>query len=545
MVKKLASKLDKLEAEATTLIGSGIGRMTVYGIVDMQLNVIRKWTRSGKQFALCDGEPDLLIPEKLEPLLLKQKKYKIVYGGRGGAKSITVMDILAAEAKDFGSSVMCFREVQKSLKESVFKGLKGEIRRLGFDGFKPIESQGEIRHSNGALFSFWGLNTNLANMKSLYGYKRFWTEEAETISQESLDVMGPTLRGLDDAEMWFTFNPKSSENPISKTFLLPFMDALLRDGYYEDDYHLIIKVGYQDNPWFMADKALRDELEKDRHKVSIGHMRQSKFDWIWNGEFNDDIDDAIIPADWFDACVDAHIKLGFKPKGQIVVSHDPSDTGPDPKGLCVRHGAVITEVMENEIGDANSGCDWATSIAIEQRADVFIWDCDGMGVALNRQVNQSLDGKGVNAVMFKGSQSPDFPTQIYQGEGSDTAHPKRNEDVFKNKRAQYYWWLRDRMYNTYRAVSTGEYIDPDEMVSFSSSIKHLAKLRAELCRIPRVYNGVGTIQIMTKSDMRSKLKMPSPNLADAVMMSMTKHVKMSRNQAKHIPRPIQPVRMPR
>lgn len=542
MVKKLTSKLDRLEAEATSKFGSGVNRMTVYGVVDMELNVIRKWTRHGKEFVEADGEPDILVPIKLEPMLLTKKKYKIAYGGRGGGKSITVMDLLSAEAKDFGSSVMCFREVQKSLKESVFKGLKGEIRRLGFEGFKPIESQGEIRHSNGALFSFWGLNTNLANMKSLYGYKRFWTEEAETISQESLDVMGPTLRGLDDAEMWFTFNPKSSENPISKSFILPFQDALLRDGYYEDDYHLIIKVGYQDNPWFMKDKTLRDELEKDRQKVRMGHMKQSKFDWIWNGEFNDDIDDAIIPADWFDACVDAHVKLGFKPKGQIVVSHDPSDTGPDPKGLCLRHGAVILDVMENEVGDANAGCDWATSYAIEKSADVFTWDCDGMGVALNRQVNEALSGKHMDMVMFKGSMAPEFPTQIYQGEKSETAQAKRNEDVFKNRRAQYYWMLRDRMYNTYRAVTGGEYIDPDEMISFSSEIKHLAKLRAELCRIPRVYNGVGTIQIMTKADMKAKLKIPSPNLADAVMMSMTKHVRMNNTQARYIPRPISPVR---
>lgn len=542
MAKKLASKLDRLEAEATTLLGSGVGKMTVYGIVDMNLNIVRKWIRQGNSFIESSEDATVLIPEKLEPLLLKRKKYKVIYGGRGGGKSIAVMDLLAAESKDYGSSVMCFREVQKSLKESVFKGLKGEIRRLGFEGFRVVESQGEIRHANGALFSFWGLNTNLANMKSLYGYKRFWTEEAETISQESLDTMGPTLRGIDDAEMWFTFNPKSSENPISKAFIVPFQDALLRDGYYEDDYHLIIKVGYNDNPWFMNDKTLRDELEKDRQKVKAGHMRQSKFDWIWNGEFSDDVDDAIIPSDWFDACVDAHIKLGFKPKGQIVVAHDPSDTGPDPKGLCIRHGSVIMDVIENDTGDANAGCDWATNIAIEKNADVFTWDCDGMGVALNKQVNESISGKHMDMVMFKGSHSPDFPTQIYQGEKSETARPKRNEDVFKNKRAQYYWWLRDRMYATYRAVKDGEYVDPDDMLSFSSEIRHLSKLRAELCRIPRVYNGSGTIQIMTKADMKNKLKIPSPNLADSVMMSLTKHVKLDNKQNKYVPRPIAPVR---
>nr|UYL17038.1 MAG: terminase large subunit [Caudoviricetes sp.] len=522
MTKKLASKLDRLEAEATSIYGSGIKKMTVYGIVDMQLNVIRKWIRSGDSFVSTDEEPDMLIAERLEPLLIKKKKYKVTYGGRGGMKSMFAMDVLAAEAKDFGSSVMCFREVQKSLKESVFKGLNGEIRRLGFEGFRAIDSQAEIRHANGALFSFWGLNSNLMNMKSLYGYKRFWTEEAETISQESLDVMGPTLRGIDDAELWFTFNPKSSENPISQTFIIPFQDSLLRDGYYEDDHHLIIKVGYEHNPWFEKDKTLREELEKDKSKLENGYMSQSKFDWIWHGEFSDDVEDSIIKPEWFDAAIDAHKKLGWKPTGMKIVSYDPADMGGDAKAISIRHGSLVMDVQEKLDGDVNDATDWATNYAIDNGADLFTWDCDGLGASLRRQVTDALSGKRVEIVQFKGSESPDNAESIYQ-DSDDVDNPKswrKNKDVFQKKRSQFYKRLADRFFNTYRAVHKGEYVNPDDMISLSSDIKSLAKLRAELCRIPRKANGNGYYQIMTKDEMKSKLKIKSPNMADAVMMSM-------------------------
>tara|TARA_R110000744_G_C18899575_1_gene509065 strand:- start:186 stop:482 length:297 start_codon:yes stop_codon:yes gene_type:complete len=80
--------------------------------------------------------------------------------------------------------------------------------------------------------------------------------------------------------------------------------------------------------------------------------------------------------------------------------------------------------------------------------------------------------------------------------------------------------LRDRFYATYRAVVKGEYIDPETMISLSSNISNMEQLRAEVCRIPRKHNGNGMIQIMTKQEMWTKHKIPSPNMADALMMSM-------------------------
>jgi len=510
---------------------------TVYGIVCPEKGLLRCWRDDGDGFKQVDSKPVVLVPLKLERFLTVKKKYKVVYGGRGGAKSVTISDILAAQAKDEGYSTMCFREVQKSLKESVYKALNGEIERLRFNGFTSVDSQGEIRHENGALFSFWGLNSNLTNMKSLYGYKRFWTEEAEATSQESLDTMGPTLRGIEGAELWFSFNPKSSEDPISKRFITPYQSQLLKDGFYEDEHHLIILANYQDNPWFNSDSALKDELTNDRQRVKDGAMSQVKFDHIWHGAFSDEVDSPLIAPEWFDACIDAHVKLGFEPRGMKFASHDPSDLGPDSKGYAARHGAVVYDIQEKTDGTVNEGCDWATGLAIQQGVDSFTWDSDGMGVSLQRQIAQSFDGKKVSVAAFRGSEGVDKPDSIYQPTESHSIYEqKTNKDSFRNKRAQYYQELRDRIYRTYCAVVKGEYHDPTTLISFSSGLSLLPKLRAELSRMPIKPNGSGLIELYTKEVMKNRFKLPSPNLGDSAMMLMRNVVRI--DSTPYIPAPL-------
>ena len=115
---------------------------------------------------------------------------------------------------------------------------------------------------------------------------------------------------------------------------------------------------------------------------------------------------AIIPAEWFDAAIDAHVKLGFKGEGARIASYDPSDLGPDDKGYALRHGSVVEEVDFNESGDVNEGTDWAIGKAIQGDADYFTWDGDGMGVALKRQIDQALDGKRIEYLMFRGPKPP-------------------------------------------------------------------------------------------------------------------------------------------
>ena len=113
------------------------------------------------------------------------------------------------------------------------------------------------------------------------------------------------------------------------------------------------------------------------------------------------------------------------------------------------------QVDERITGDINEGCDWATGLAIRNQSDGFIWDCDGVGIGLNRQVSQALAGKSIRLTQYKGSAKPEKPDSIYEpinAEKSNIAsaqNQKKNKEVFKNLRVQKYFELRNRIYRTY------------------------------------------------------------------------------------------------
>ena len=456
--------------------------------------------------------PTLTIPPKLECFLTKKKRYKVTIGGRGGAKSrgFAGMNILGAT---YGLKVACFREFQASIADSVHSLIKSEIGRMEVPGFRVTDNN--ITHASGGEFVFRGLARNIGSIKSMDGFMRAWAEEAQYISDESLEILTPTIRDP-ESELWFSANPMSSGDPFSQRFIEPYRDALLKDKYYEDELHLIVWVNYDDNPWF-ADTPLADERLLDVDRLTL-----AQYEHKWLGSYNDDIENSIIPAGWFDAAVNAHVKLGFQPEGAKFMAYDPADTGPDDKGYVIRHGSVVLDADTWLTGDAEDGMGRALDKAITEQCDLFLWDCDGLGAGLKGQVRRVLNGKKMDWVMFKGSESVDFPDTIYAGETSDSRDNKTNKEMFRNKRAQYYISLRDRFYNTFLAVVKGRYIDPDKMISISADIKSIPRMRSEICRIPKKPNSNGYIQIMTKEEMKKpplRIK-KSPPLADCAMMSL-------------------------
>ena len=465
------------------------------------------------------------IPEKLAPLLEKPKRFKIIIGGRGAAKSISVGKIMIMKTETEAADILCLREFQSSMEDSVHKLMTEQVEMLGVqDRFYITDKKVECI-ANGKGTRYKGAARNPSGIKSAEGYKYSWFEEAQTISNETLKLLIPTIREA-GSELWFTANPGSANDDFSKRFIVPFLSEIEKNGYYEDDLHLVIMINWRDNPWFPK------ELEADR-QWDYKNLSRAEYDHIWEGKFYDSVDDAIIQPEWFDACIDAHIKLNIKPQGVEVIAHDPSDTGEDNKGLAHRHGILIKDVQEKDTGDINEGGDWAIDYTVQERADAFIWDCDGMGVGLNRQVEQGLTPKGINVEMYKGSQAPRNPDKVYEKIGGKV---KTNSETFANQRAQGYWELRERMRRTYQVVVKGEYQDPDSLVSISSEIKSLSALRSELCRIPKVPNGAGKIQLMRKEDMKKK-GIKSPNLGDSVMMAMFYEPKQEIEEVRVTPMP--------
>ena len=213
-------------------------------------------------------------------------------------------DLCLIEAKDMGSKTYFLREYQSSIKNSVHSLLKEEISRLEFEGFDVQTSA--ILHNKLDAFQFAGLAKNTDSIKSSHGFRRFSVEEAQFISQESLNTLTPTVRkkakkGLPSkfekeedklgvfapeskVSLIFVANPGSSEDPFSKRFINPYLPYLDKDGIYEDKLHLIVKMNYYDNPWY-EDSDLEDQRQEDKKLLP-----PALYDHIWEGDFNDSID---------------------------------------------------------------------------------------------------------------------------------------------------------------------------------------------------------------------------------------------------------------
>jgi len=220
---------------------------------------------------------DVQLPEKLGWVFEQKADYRGAYGGRGAAKTIAfanmaIIDIIRLNDKPW--HFLCGRELQKSLKDSVFSVIAAQIKELGVDDLFEVGKE-YIRCKNGNDFLFYGLKSNIAEVKGLHGVRRTWLEEAQKVSQSSLTYLIPTvMRDFFDCELWSTWNPDDEDDPIHKMFIT---DA--------DSTMAVTKINYTDNPWFPEglEKVRLRDLKNNPHR----------YDWIWNGNFNTNSEGAV------------------------------------------------------------------------------------------------------------------------------------------------------------------------------------------------------------------------------------------------------------
>lgn len=208
------------------------------------------------------------FPVKLQPLF-RPKRYKVLYGGRGGAKSWGIARALLILAAKAPLRVLCTREVQKSIKDSVHLLLKDQIKSLGYEGlFEPL--QAEIRGRPGtaaedSVFLFAGLSDlTVDSIKSFEGVDVVWVEEAHSVTKNSWKILIPTIRKT-GSEIWVSFNP---ELDTDETYLRFVQNV-------SDDVELI-PMSYRDNPWFPP------ELEKER--IKLQKQDPEEYENVWEGK---------------------------------------------------------------------------------------------------------------------------------------------------------------------------------------------------------------------------------------------------------------------
>lgn len=204
------------------------------------------------------------IPRKLVPML-QPARYKGLYGGRGGAKSHFFAEQIILRCYARMTRVVCIREIQLTIKDSVRQLLVDKIAKLGLGShFTVLDT--EIRGKNGSLIVFRGMQSyNADSIKSLEGFDIAWVEEAQTFSQVSLDLLRPTLR-KPGSELWFSWNPRHRTDPVDKFFRKsPHPEAIA------------ILVNWRDNPWFPD--VLKREMEHDKA------TDPDKAEHVWEGGY--------------------------------------------------------------------------------------------------------------------------------------------------------------------------------------------------------------------------------------------------------------------
>lgn len=249
------------------------------------------------------------IPEWLVPFALGTERYKGAWGGRGSGKS-HAFAILAVvkQVQNPNRNLVCVREVQRTLAQSVKRLIEDKIREFGVEDYFEIR-QNEIRSALGTgVMIFHGLTDMTAdNIKSLEGMDCVWIEEAQTITKVSLEKLRPTIRNS-GSEIWASWNPDKDTDPI---------DVLLR-GEPKLPGSLTREVNHMDNPWFTD--ALRMEMEFDR-KYDV-----EKYLHVWEGKYRKHAEAAVFK--------NYRVEEFVRPKGAIFrLGADFDNGGVDPTVL--------------------------------------------------------------------------------------------------------------------------------------------------------------------------------------------------------------------
>lgn len=204
--------------------------------------------------------------------LFRPYRYKIYWGGRGGGKSWAIARALVILGAHKKLRILCAREIQHSIADSVHKLLIEQITELGLESHYRV-TQNAVLGVNGTEFIFKGLRFNVREIKSTEGIDICWVEEAQSVSEESWSVLIPTVRKA-GSEIWLSFNPLDEDDPTYQRFIV-----------HTPPHSAVHKVGFRENPWFP--EVLRKEME---------YLRQVDYEaylHVWEGEVRR-VSDAII-----------------------------------------------------------------------------------------------------------------------------------------------------------------------------------------------------------------------------------------------------------
>jgi phage terminase large subunit len=245
------------------------------------------------------------FPDKLE-FLFRPCRFKVARGGRGSGKSWGFARALLLLAARQPLRVLCTREIQNSIKDSVHRLLSDQISALGLQSLYEIQND-QIIGPNGSLFLFSGLHQQTVDsIKSFEGVDIVWVEEAQSVVKRSWDVLIPTIR-RPNSEIWVTFNPDLDTDDTYQRFVVNPPEGRC----------ISIEMNFSDNPWFP------DELEQERQHCA--RTRPNDYPNIWLGKCRSVVDGAIYADEVRDLLESG--RHGFVPYDPTLKVHAIFDLG--------------------------------------------------------------------------------------------------------------------------------------------------------------------------------------------------------------------------
>ena len=424
----------------------------------------------------------------------KPARNRVLVGGRASSKSWDAAGFATFLASNYRLRILCVRQFQNRIEESVYTLLKHQIERFGLNSqFRATENK-IIGRRTGSEFLFYGLWRSTDEIKSLEGIDILWIEEAHNLTEEQWKILEATIR-KQGSQIWIIFNPKLATDFAYKRFVLnPPPETVVRRINYDENIFLsetMLKV---------IEAAKEEDYEEYEH-IYLGVPKQ-------------DDERALIKRSWIMAALDAHIALGFEPSGRKRIGFDIADGGPDKCAEIYVHGSVAlwADLWKAGEDELLKSCTKVWNDARERNASVS-YDSIGVGASAGAkfgELNDTIVDGRIQYQKFNAGDSVSYPEREYQP-------GIKNKDMFLNLKAQTWWATADRFRNTFNAVRNGHQFDPGDLISLSADLPHLDQLIDELATPKRDYDGSGKVKVESKKDL-AKRDVPSPNLADAFVM---------------------------
>lgn len=427
---------------------------------------------------------------------LAPARNRVLIGGRSSSKSWDAASFAIFLASQYKLRILCVRQIQNRIEESVYSLLKIQIDRYQAGAEFDIQNKKIYHKHTSSEFMFYGLWRNIDEIKSIESVDILWIEEGHNLTEEQWDILEPTIR-KEGSQVWMIFNPKLATDFAYRRFVRnPPPDTIIRH------------INYDENPFIS--KTMMDIINAAKIEDP------DKFANIYLGVPLEDDDNAIIKRSWVLAAVDAHKALGFEPIGRKRLGFDVADSGPDKCSWVYAHGNVVlnADVWQASENELLKSCTRVFRKAKEYNA-LITYDSIGVGATVGAKIIELnipfQPSEKISHNKFNAGGA------IYRPE-SNYSHGVKNKDMFGNIKAQAWWRLADKFRATYNAVKDKKNYNVEDLISISSDLPHLQLLIDELTTPKVDYDQYGRVKVESKKDL-AKRDVPSHNIADALVMA--------------------------